>query len=145
MSEQISEELAGLDLGDARLNARSQKVLEKLSVDPQASVNASFNDWSETLAAYRLFDCSLVSPEKILQPHVEATLQRISEEAVVLVVQDTTELDYSKHPPKDARCLTKPNRFGLYLHPQLAVTPEGVPLGLVGTETFDRAPESLGK
>jgi hypothetical protein len=54
------------------------------------------------------------------------------------MLQDTTELDFTKHPRKDAGCLNKPDRFGFYDHTHLAVTPAGVPLGVVGTKVFDR-------
>jgi hypothetical protein len=39
-TEWIEHELAGLDLGDERLNRRCGRVLERLAADPQASVNA---------------------------------------------------------------------------------------------------------
>lgn len=145
MVGRIGDELAGVDLGDQRLNTRSRKIIEALAVDSKGSINAAFEDWSDTLAAYRLFDNPAVTPEAILQPHLQATLARIATEPVVLIAQDTTELDFSKHPPKDARCLTKANRFGLYQHTHLAVTPAGLALGVVGVAWFDRAAESLGK
>ena len=72
------------------------------------------------------------------------TLRRMRQHAVVLIAQDTTELDYTKHPARDAKCLNLEQRFGFYEHVQLAITPEGLPLGVVGTESFDREPESLG-
>ena len=145
MSVRISDELSGIHLGDKRLNQRSLNVIETLSVDPAASINASFETWGDTLAAYRLFDNGNVTPEAILQPHFNATLARIAAEPVVLIVQDTTELDFSRHPPDDAGCLNKAARFGLYDHTHLAVTPGGLPLGVVGVRTFDRSAESLGK
>lgn len=145
MSEQITDELMGIDLGDKRLNQRSRQVMKSLSVDPQASINASFGNWADTLAAYRLFDNDAVTPEAILKPHYEATLARIDEHPVVLIVQDTSELDFTKHPPKDAGCLNKPDRFGFYNHTHLAVTPTRLPLGVVGAEMFDRSAESLGR
>ena len=49
----IAEELEGIDLGDERLNKRSKKVLEALATNPEASINAACQGWSETLAAYR--------------------------------------------------------------------------------------------
>ena len=64
----------------------------------------------------------------------KATKQRIGEQAVVLLVQDTTELDLSLHPPDDAGCLNAEDRFGLYDHTHLAVTPAKLPLGVVGVE-----------
>jgi hypothetical protein len=61
------------------------------------------------------------------------------------VIQDTTETDYTSHPPDDARCLNTEDRFGLYDHTHLAATPDGLSLGVVGVEYFDRAAESLGE
>ncbi len=145
MSGRIVDELAGIELGDKRLNKRSQQVIEALSVDPQASINASFDKWADTLAAYRLFRNDAVTSEAILQPHRQATLSRIRDNPVVLVLQDTTELDFTKHPPKDAGCLNKANRFGFYDHTHLAVTPVGLPLGVLGMDLFDRSAESLGR
>jgi len=145
MCEGIVNELEGIDLGDERLNKRSKKIIEALAANPEASINASCEGWSDTLAAYRFFDNDTVTPEEILRPHREATLCRMREQPVVLVVQDTTELDYTQHPPKDAQCLNEESRFGLYDHVVLAVTPDRLCLGVVGGETFDRPPASLGK
>lgn len=145
MSEGIADELEGISLGDERLNQRSLKVIEALAADPTASINAATNGWADTQAAYRLFNNRKVSPEQILKPHREATARRIGEHAVVLLVQDTTELDYTSHPAKDALCLNKVSRLGFYQHIDLALTPDHLPLGLVAVETFDREPDTLGK
>ena len=69
----------------------------------------------------------------------------MNEHPVVLILQDTTELDFTAHPPSDAGCLNKADRLGIYDHTHLAVTPERLPLGVVGVEQFDRTAESLGK
>ena len=61
------------------------------------------------------------------------------------LLKRSAELDFTKHPPQDARCLNTPERFGLYEHVQLAVTPDKLCLGVVGAEFFDREPETLGK
>ncbi len=145
MSEGIAAELVGIDLGDERLNKRSKQIIEAFAADPQASVNAACDGWSDTLAAYRFFDNKAIEPERILQPHIEATKRRMNEHPVVLILQDTTELDFSAHPPSDAGCLNKEDRFGIYDHTHLAVTPERLALGVVGVEQFDRTAESLGK
>ena len=145
MCEGIEKELEGIDLGDKRLNRRSGSILEALAANPQASINSACEGWGDTLAAYRFFKNNSIEPDQILQPHVEATQRRIKDHSVVLIVQDTTELDFSLHPPDDAKCLNKEDRFGLYDHTHLAVTPEQLCLGVVGVEEFDRTPESLGK
>ena len=67
------------------------------------------------------------------------------EQPVVLIVQDTTELDDTKPPTDDARCLNTDQRFGLSEQVHLAVTPDKLCQGVVGSEFFDRAPESLGQ
>lgn len=145
MCEGIVQELEGIDLGEQRLNKRSKKLIATLAADTQASVNGACGTWAETQAAYRFFSNKLVTPEKILRPHRDATVLRIRESSVVLIVQDTTELDFTDHPPRDAKCLNLAARRGFYDHTHLAVTPQGLALGVVGEEQFDREAESLGQ
>lgn len=103
MCEGITAELQGIDLGDKRLNKRSQCIIETLAADPQASINSACDGWNDTIAAYRFFDNEAVEPNQILQPHIDATKQRMREHPVVLIIQDTTEFDFTSHPPEDAR------------------------------------------
>lgn len=145
MCDGIADEMQGVDFGDKRLNKRCKTIVNALAANPEASINAACDGWSDTLAAYRFFNNEAVSSELILQPHRVATECRMREQSVVLIVQDTTELDYTDHPPDNARCLNVANRFGLYLHAHLAVTPDNLCLGIVKAEYFDRSPESLGK
>jgi hypothetical protein len=145
MCEGIAEEFEGIDLGDQRLNKRSVVIAQALAAAPEASVNGATEGWASTLAAYRFFQNQHVSPEEILRPHRLATERRMQAEAVVLVVQDTTELDFTAHPPQGIQCLDSTKRFGLYDHTHLAVTPNKLCLGVVGSEQFDRAPDTIGK
>jgi len=143
--EGIAAELDGINLGDERLNKRSKVIIAALAEAPELSINASCDGWPETQAAYRFLDNERVDPEKIREPHIAATMARIRQHPVVLAVQDTTELDYTLHPQKDARCLNSPKRHGLYVHPVLAVTPDRLMLGFLSSESFDRGEESLGR
>jgi Transposase DNA-binding/Transposase Tn5 dimerisation domain len=145
MCEEIADELSGINLGDERLNKRSKHLLEALAANPQASINGACHGWADTVAAYRFFDNPAVTPEEILRPHREATIRRLRTHPVVLLVQDTSEFDFTKHPPTDARCLNKAERFGLYGHTHLAVTPDKLPLGVLRVDYFDRAAETLGQ
>ena len=125
------------------MNCRSALVMEALAANPEASINGARDGWGDTLAAFRLFNNDAVTPELILQPHRGATQRRMREHPVVLIVQDTTELDFTKHPTDDARCRNTELRFGLYEQVHLAVTPDKLCLGVVGSEFFDCAPERL--
>jgi len=145
MCEGIAVEFEGIQLGDQRLNKRSARILEALASQPEASVNASMRNWGDTLAAYRFFRNEKVSPEKILEPHRRATERRMLEHPVVLIVQDTTEFDFTAHPPEGVQCLASEDRLGFYDHTHLAITPQKLCLGVVGSEQFDRTPQTLGR
>ena len=145
MCQGITAEFEGIDLGDQRLNTRAGRLLDCLAANPAASVNAACQGWGETQAAYRFFNNDRVEASKLLDPHRQATEQRIAEQAVVLVIQDTTELDYSAHPARDIGLLNKQQRHGLYDHSHVAFTPERLCLGVLDVEFFSRTVETLGK
>lgn len=90
-----AEELARIDLGDQRLNARSVQLLKCLSEKPTASIPVACRGWAETVAAYRFLAHEEISWRDILQPHVDCALTRMRRQPVVLCIQDTTELDFN--------------------------------------------------
>lgn len=143
----LAAELAGIDLRDQRLNRRARRLLTKLGDKPTVSIPAACGGWGETRAAYRLFDHPEVSAERVLAPHIACTEERLRAYPRVLCIQDTTELDYTTK--KDSIVglgpLNYESRWGLYLHPTLALTPERVPLGLLEAYTWVREPGSLGQ
>jgi len=145
LATEIEGELAAIDLGDKRLNQRAQRVLRSFWEDPQASVNAASHGWAETQAAYRFFDNARVQPEQLLAPHQAATLERIKQHRVVLLAQDTTELDYSAPRPAGAGPLTSEQRVGFLDHSQVAFTPEGLCLGVVDVKFWARSLEGFGE
>ena len=145
MSNSIEQELFDIKLGDKRLNRRAKDLLESMAADPQASINAARNGWNETMAAYRFCDNANVDADEILRSHTEATCRRIEDHDVVLVVQDTTELDFTKHPTRDSGLLNSEDRFGLYDHSHIAFTLEKLCLGVLKVDFFSRTKESLGK
>ena len=134
-------EFSEVECGDRRLESRVRKVAKRLSNNPTAPINQASEDWASTKAAYRLFDNEKVSAEKILGPHQERTTERMKGEPVVLVVQDTTYLNYSSHesvlglgPIGDSRS----DAQGLIMHSALAFTVEGLPLGFLAQKIWAR-------
>jgi hypothetical protein len=137
----IAEELHAVDLGDKRLEKRMAKVLDRLASRPTVSIPAACRGWAETQAVYRFFDNAAVTPESVLAPHREATFQRIAEHPVVLLPQDTTELDFSSKKDKIRGLgpLNDDKRVGLFAHPVVAVTPERLCLGVVHVHWWARS------
>jgi len=141
-----ADELAGIDLGDERLNRRAGVLLEQLGKKPTLSIPAACGGWAETRAAYRLFDHRAVTAAKVLAPHIASTVERMGEHPRILCLEDTTEIDYTgKSDMQGLGPLNYESRQGLYLHPTFAVTPERVPLGLLHVHSWVREPGSLGR
>jgi hypothetical protein len=125
-------ETRSADLGDERLNRRLGLVLSRLAEQPEKSIPAASNGWGETQAAYRFLDNGKVTPEKVLSPHREATLERARQHPVVLCVEDTSELDFtSKSKVEGLGPLNYDGTRGLHIHPMLAITPERLCLGVL--------------
>jgi hypothetical protein len=125
-------ELDTIDLGDKRLNKRAVTLLEKLGRNPTENIPSACRGWAETKAAYRIFSHKRVTAEQVLAPHREATLQRIEAHHTVLLIQDTTQLNYSGQKQKEnIGPINRDNHRGILLHPSIAVTAEGVCLGVI--------------
>lgn len=139
------QEMLSANFYDARLQRRAHLVLGSLAQRPDGSIPSAFGSWAETQAAYRLFSNEKVTAERVLEPHRDATLERMKKHPVVLCVQDTTELDYTSKPQiQGLGPLTWSNSIGLYIHPTLAVTPERLCLGVLDQWSWARTAEEHG-
>jgi hypothetical protein len=149
MNDWIEEEFGAVELGDQRLNERLRHLLTSKWQHPQRSISAACQGRAEIEAASRFFDNAKVAPDKILAPHREATAERIRQGgyARVLVVQDTTECDYTTHKKlQGSGALAGPERRGFFAHNLLVVTPkERLPLGLWHTALNARVESDEGK
>lgn len=140
MSTWTAREMQDADLNDKRLNERLVQVLDQLGAHPSASIPAASGGYPEMAAAYRFFDNGKCGFENVLQPHLEATYRRIAERRLVILSQDTTELVYDR--PQQELVGAGPldhSRRGMLLHPLVAFTPDGTPLGIVYAEAWTRA------
>lgn len=139
MREWVEDEMSGCDLGDERLDRRAAVLLERLADQPQLSIPAACKGLAETTAAYRFFDNERVSPEQMLRPHLEATLRRMKDYQRVLLVQDTTELDFTgRAGGAELGALNWPDRVGLFDHSMVAFSAEGLCLGVVWAQIWTR-------
>jgi hypothetical protein len=140
MTVTLKDEVRDADLGDERLNKRLGKIIERLGASPTLSIPAATDSRAEMEAAYRFFDNNNVTPKKILQPHVNATLVRISQCERVVLVQDTTELDLTRpsQQVQGAGPMDSDVRRGAFVHPLVAFDSDGLPLGTVWEKTWAR-------
>jgi len=146
MTSWAADELRYADLGDKRRTKRLVHLLEKLAEKPQASVPEAMGSWAETKAAYRFFASDDIDTEAIREAHAKRTAERVKEAGKVLVIQDTSELDFTTHQATEGLgVLSHPARRGMKMHSALAVSPSGVPLGLVHQQVWVRDEQELGK
>jgi len=136
----LSTELAGCQFGDARLTKRAKVLADALSQKPNVSIPAALQFKADIEACYRFFNNEKVTPEKILQPHIERTHERINQIDFVLLVQDTTELDLTRPEQQVAGAgpMDSSSRRGAFHHPMIAFDAAGVPLGIVGQKNWTR-------
>ena len=118
-------------------------IAESLSKKSEQSIPAAMNGWHDTVATYRFFDNEKVTPDKILEPHLISTVNRIKASSIVLCLQDTSEINYSsKSDIEGLGPLNTNTHRGFLLHPTIAVTPEREFLGIVEAKMYTR--ESIG-
>ena len=138
-------ETRGADFGDARLDARLPTIVKRLGDRPSVSIPAACGTPAETTAAYRFFGNPKATPAAVLEPHAKATLDRMRAHPVVLVAQDTTELDLTRPAERVGGPLNDDTRWGLFAHPLLAMTPDRVPLGVLGADLWGRDPAAFAR
>jgi len=135
------DEFAAVELKDARLNSRCHELAVQLALQPSDSINQACEDWADAKAAYRFFDNEKVTPDRILAPHRQRTVERMAYHPLVLAVQDTTFLNYTHHPKTEglgAIGVKNQAQCGFGLHSTLAVLPDGRSLGLLTQAVLTR-------
>src|SRR5262245_36718472 len=91
----IKRDFGAVKFGDRRLERRVAEIASDLSRNPQSSIPEASGEWARTKGAYRFFDHPHVSAEEILSSHRQATMERMSGQQTILMVQDTTGLNYA--------------------------------------------------
>ena len=133
-----------VNLGDKRLNRRYEKILEEFVKQPMESIPATFRNWHQLKAVYRFFANPKVTKEKLVAHQFEQTINNINslEDDVkdILLIQDTTHLNYQSQKTKELNPTHSQVAKGLYLHPTIAITPCKINLGLVAAKMWTGKP-----
>lgn len=142
MVESLANEVQGTRFGDQRLTNRLGKIFDRLSAKPNLSIPAATDGRAEMEGAYRFFNNPKVTPAAILAPHRESTLERMRQGAVALLVQDTTKVDFTRphQQVEGAGSLGSGSRCGMFYHPLMAFSDQGLALGTVWSKSWTREP-----
>src|SRR5947209_12285551 len=108
-------------LGDARRTQRAVAIAQH----PAASLPAQMPDEAALEATYRFLQTPDVTYEQLIGPHVAQTREQASKQQQVLLIQDTTEVDYQQHPTTTGLGpIGNGTHHGYLLQSVLAVVPE---------------------
>ena len=148
----VDREIAGCEFRDARLRDRFRKLLSQIGSAMGQSIPLVCQDWANTKAAYRFFSNDRVGEADILAGHFQSTRDRTAAtDGLVLVLHDTTEFTYQRERSEaigvtksinsgrdKAGRLRSHTVCGILMHSSLAVTTEGLPLGLAAVKFWTR-------
>jgi hypothetical protein len=134
-------------LGDQRRTERAVAIASAIAHNPAASLPAQMQDDAATEAAYRFLQMPKVSYEQLIEPHVAQTRAQASQQPQVLLIQDTTEVDYQQHPTTTGLGpIGNGSHHGYLVQSVLAVVPQSREvLGLMHQEPFLRQPAPKGE
>ena len=134
-------------LGDVRRTRRLLVMAAMALRRPSGKVSAVFDRASEREGAYDFLESPLVKPDAVAESIFAATTARARGEERVFVAIDGSSLALSdENGAKGFGTIGSPNRLvrGLMVMNALAVTTEGVPLGLVDQIFWNREPAETG-
>ena len=147
------QEFGTAPLGDRRLSRRLVQSAGAQAAQPgRAFSGVAKGDWPAVKGYYRLIDhsdASAVTLANILRPHREQTVRRMQGQRRVLCVHDGSDLDYTGLAACAGLGVIGTNQTGaqsrgLHLHSTLALTTEGLPLGVLRAECTAPTPKPDG-
>src|SRR2546428_10384786 len=136
-----------VQLQDMRRTRRAVQAATNLAENPLGSLPAPMHTWKETKALYRLLEEPDVTFAALMQPHMQETRQQAHGSGVVLLVQDTTDIDLShRHKISGVGQIGNERGRGFFVQTVLAVRPgTREVLGCMAQEPFVRIPAPQGE
>lgn len=137
------------DLGDQRRTQRLVRIASLMADSTERTMSENMGNEADNKAAHRFFSNGSFEYEDILQPVIEATIDKMVDRERVLLVQDTCHLNYDG---KKATIglghvgSTSDRAFqGIMLHWALALSDVGEPLGVAHAKLWERKPDPRKK
>lgn len=134
----IADEFADAKLGDARLEKRLVRIAERLAANPALPFPRAMATDADLEGYYRFLRHPETSFEAVLEPHVRATVERVTGHVEVAVVHDSTDFRYGGE--REGLGRLKKSGHGFVGHFGLAVTTDEArdPLGVLAVESWAR-------
>jgi len=129
-------ELEEVSLGDRRLDARAHEIFARLAVAPDESFPEQMANEAELEALYRFFANPKVTMDRLLAPHIAASVARLQTQTVVRVVHDTTSLRFDGE--RAGIGIINGNTRGFFAHTSLAISGDDgcEPLGVLALSPY---------
>jgi hypothetical protein len=141
------EQFGAAALGHRRRTQRLVELAAQIARHPEGTLPSKLRPM-QLKACYRLADQPRVTPAAVLAPHLSHTHRALTAAgpAPVLILHDTTVLDFTDHPRLAGVGPVGDGRGrGLLQHNSLAVDPAGAVLGLTGQQLLVRTPAPAGE
>ena len=114
-------------LGDVRRTRRLVSSAAQIAQHPEQSFPQIF-DWNALRGFYGLCHRQEATLPALQQPHWQRTRQAMGQQPLVLVVHDTTQLDFTSHAAlQGAGPIGEGHARGFLQHNSLAIVPEPRP------------------
>lgn len=124
--DHLAKEMAGAELGDARLSRRLGLIVGAIAQRPDQSLPEALVSSAALEATYRFMSNNAVTPAGILAPHIAATCDRVAEAGCVLAIHDTTACEFKGEPREGLGRLAE-RQQGFQAHVCLAVKLDQTP------------------
>lgn len=136
-----NEQFGGADIHDGRWRNRLVNMAGRAAKKPGGKVAEVFCNDAERQGAYGLLECEEIIPEKIAIPIFQATARSCAAYDLVFCVVDGSSITLvDKSKKKDFGSVgSRTNKArGLKMINVLAISPSGVPLGLISQQWWAR-------
>jgi hypothetical protein len=118
------QQFASVNLRHRRRTRRLVRSAAAIAARPEQPFNQIF-DWNDLRAFYNLCDQDAATLPALQAPHWHQTRQAMGQHPLVLVLHDTTELDFTDHPAlQGAGPIGDGRGRGFLQHNSLAVLPQ---------------------
>ncbi|GAC1353343.1 MAG: IS4 family transposase [Polyangiales bacterium] len=137
----IRDEFAGAELGDPRRSSRLGLIADSLASEPTMSFPSALASEAELEGFYRFINSEAIESAAILQPHFDATMERARRAGEVVVIHDTTSVEFTSVAERRGLGYTTAGglRQGFFAHVALVLAHDGLPIGVGHVETYTRS------